>query len=77
MLTYMSPQQQLCSNRGGERVTLEWVGEKYKHDAFKPPFFQSQATFDRCMTEIVDWWKEPALQLALSVQTALADALDP
>ena len=29
------------------------------------------------MTEIVDWWKEPALQLALSVQPALADALDP
>ena len=29
------------------------------------------------MTEIVDWWKEPALQLALSVQPALAYALDP
>ena len=61
----------------GDRVTLEWVTKNYKHDAFKPPFFQSPATFDRCMAEIVEWWKEPALQLALSVQVALADALDP
>ena len=60
-----------------DRVTLEWVGGKYKHDAFKPPFFQSQPTFDRCMAEIVDWWKEPAAQLALNVGMTLADALEP
>ncbi len=60
-----------------DRVTLEWVGSKYKHDAYKPPFFQSQPTFDRCMAEIVEWWKEPAMQLALSVGMTLADVLDP
>ena len=60
-----------------KRVTLDWVGKTYRHDAFKPPFFQSQATFDRCMVEIVDWWKDPAIRLSESVRTALADTLDP
>ena len=60
-----------------KRVTLDWVGKTYRHDAFKPPFFQSQATFDRCMVEIVDWWKDPVICLSESVRTALVDTLDP
>ena len=52
-------------------ITEDFVNDKYRFNAFIPPFFQGEETFNECMKSIVKEWKYYANDLEKQIEEIL------